>query len=341
MDLSTSWLSATPINLDLGLNLNLDVAARPKMNEGEQKREERRITPEDEAGSRSNSTRGQVASGLMEELNRVNAENKRLTEMLTVVCESYNSLRRRYDSMSSSVAHPTNVVGDIDAKKRKAGGGSNGSTTTSNNNADNSSEASSSEENFASPAKKPREETTVVKAKITRVFFQTEPSDTSLIVKDGYQWKKYGQKVTRDNASPRAYFKCAQAPTCPVKKKVQRSVEDQTVVVAMYEGEHNHQQPRSNHHESPNHNGCRRGNASIGSTTAATLDSSAPTITLDLARTKPASPGTMPAYSASRRNNAPEFDKFMVDQMASSLTKDSNFTAALVAAISGKFLNQM
>ncbi|KAL9250064.1 putative WRKY transcription factor 40 [Drosera capensis] len=338
MDFSTSWLSTTPINLDLGLNLNLDVA-RPKMNEGEQKKEERRITPEDEAGSRSNSTRGEAASGLMEELNRVNVENKRLTEMLTVVCESYNSLRRRYDSMSSSVALPTNVVGYIDAKKRKAGGGSNGSTTTSNNNADNSSEASSSEENLASPAKKPREETTDVKAKITRVFFRTEPSDTSLIVKDGYQWKKYGQKVTRDNPSPRAYFKCAQAPTCPVKKKVQRSVEDQTVVVAMYEGEHNHQKPHSNH-ESPNHNGCGRGNASIGSTTAATLDSSAPTITLDLARTKPASAGTMPASSASRRNNAPEFEKFMVDQMASSLTKDPNFTAALVAAISGKFLNQ-
>ncbi|KAL9265040.1 putative WRKY transcription factor 40 [Drosera capensis] len=233
---STSWFSTTPINLDL----NLDVLARPKMNEREQKTEDRKFTPEDEAGSRSNSTRGETANGLMEELNRVNAENKRLTEMLTVVCESYNSLRRRYDSMSSSVPHATNVVGDIDVRKRKAGGGSNGSTTTSNNNADNSSETSSREENFASPAKKPREVTTVVKAKITRVFFRTEPSDTSLIIKDGYQWKKYGQKVTRDNPSPRAYFKCAQAPSCPVKKKVQRSVKDQTVVVAMYEGEHNH-----------------------------------------------------------------------------------------------------
>uniref|UniRef100_I1L9Z3 WRKY domain-containing protein n=1 Tax=Glycine max TaxID=3847 RepID=I1L9Z3_SOYBN len=37
-------------------------------------------------------------------------------------------------------------------------------------------------------------------------------------VRDRYQWRKYGKKVTRDNPSPRAYFKCSYAPSCPVNK---------------------------------------------------------------------------------------------------------------------------
>ncbi|CAL0333067.1 unnamed protein product [Lupinus luteus] len=73
-----------------------------------------------------------------------------------------------------------------------------------------------------------------------QVYVKTHPMDDSLIIKDGYQWRKYGQKVTKDNASPRAYFRCSMAPNCSAKKKVQRCVYDRSIIVATYDGEHNH-----------------------------------------------------------------------------------------------------
>ncbi|XP_072989510.1 probable WRKY transcription factor 4 [Typha latifolia] len=58
---------------------------------------------------------------------------------------------------------------------------------------------------------------------------------------DGYNWRKYGQKMVKGSEFPRSYYKCTH-PNCPVKKKVEHSVDGQITEI-IYKGQHNHQQP--------------------------------------------------------------------------------------------------
>nr|GMC77783.1 probable WRKY transcription factor 40 [Ipomoea batatas] len=267
------------------------------------------------------------ADGLVEELNRVSAENKRLTEMLTIMCEKYNDLREKLKGYMMK----NNGLG---SRKRKS------ESNIVNNGGQHSESSSSDEDSVKKPREEQQQQPQHIKSKTSKVYVRTESSDTGLIVKDGYQWRKYGQKVTRDNPSPRAYFKCSFAPTCPVKKKVQRSVEDQSVLVATYEGEHNHPHPSKMDQSST----PPARSAPAPSTTSAltTLNTSAgPTITLDLTDPKPKP--SLPITAAAARvlpapADSPDFHQFLIEQMASSLTKDPSFKAALAAAISGKLI---
>ncbi|KAE8699305.1 putative WRKY transcription factor 40 [Hibiscus syriacus] len=260
---------------------------------------------------------------LVDELNRVNAENKKLTETLTAMCENYNALKSQVmDLMSKS---PEKEISP--SKKRKSGNSDNNDNNNCNFGIIGNSESSSTDEDAC---KKPREET--IKTKVSRVYVRTESSDTGLIVKDGYQWRKYGQKVTRDNPSPRAYFKCSFAPSCPVKKKVQRSADDQSVMVATYEGEHNHlphsqMEPTSGPSHYPSHG-------------SSSLNPSGPTMSLGLTKPKPSGGGEARNCSSSKPEmDSPQVRQYLVEQMATSLSKDPNFTSALAAAISGRMLS--
>ncbi|KAK7351350.1 hypothetical protein VNO77_10731 [Canavalia gladiata] len=262
-----------------------------------------------------------AAEVLVEELERLSSENKRLTETLNRMFQNYIALEKRLSELKQP--RDTNFEKElaIPLLKRKVetencinlfgvGAYTESSTTTTE------------EDTFKRPKHNNNNNNT--SPMISKVLVRTDASDNSLCVRDGYQWRKYGQKVTRDNPSPRAYFKCSQAPSCPVKKKVQRSVEDPTVLVTTYEGEHNHGEISL----TSSQNSERRSSGSIpcSSPLPSPMNKSitGPTVTLDLVQSTP---------------QKSSIQHFLVQQMATSLTRDPNFTAALAAAISGTILD--
>ncbi|RWW87286.1 hypothetical protein BHE74_00003895 [Ensete ventricosum] len=58
---------------------------------------------------------------------------------------------------------------------------------------------------------------------------------------DGYNWRKYGQKMVKGSEYPRSYYKCSHS-NCPVKKKVEHSLDGQITEI-IYKGQHNHKRP--------------------------------------------------------------------------------------------------
>lgn len=317
--------------MDIFLDLNVDPTssyANSAMDEAlhSSKRDEfdGEIFGEKEKLSLSLANKGSESSSstLEQELDRKIQENGKLSQMLRIMYEKYINLQKQVMYLLSHQKQNSEMEG-VCSRKRRAEG-------EEDNYENLEGICSTRDEDFNRWLKRPRLNGN---SKVSKVFVQKDASDPSLVVKDGYQWRKYGQKVTRDNPSPRAYFKCSSAPNCPVKKKVQRSLEDPTILVATYEGEHSH----ASHFQTELSLRSINGGKGSAVPVLATIKPSCATVTLDLIHED----GLFKSpkdYASSESAEAAVWQEFLVQQMASSLKKDPEFAGIVAGAISGKVL---
>ncbi|XP_022849745.1 probable WRKY transcription factor 60 [Olea europaea var. sylvestris] len=258
--------------MSMDTTLDIDLNINPKQNSSKTPHVE---FEKDSVGESKSTMKDEPVHFLIQQLNRLKFENKKLIELLNIIQGNY------YDLMQKCSGDEPLKTG-----KRKAHYAENCDNFVGKNGITCSCFDDGS-------TGTPKE----IVSNVSKVYVRIDPSDMSLVVKDGYQWRKYGQKVTRDNPSPRAYYKCSFAPACPVKKKVQKSVDDPSLLLATYEGKHNHKSPSEDE-------------ISIELSKGVTEISSSSSISIS-----------------------------MVEQMASTLTRNPSFIAALAAAITGRILD--
>nr|GMD29590.1 probable WRKY transcription factor 57 [Ipomoea batatas] len=153
-----------------------------------------------------------------------------------------------FDLIHADLAGNGCVSGSGGADESPSGDGEAAATQAEPATSSSSEEAAAAEKPSSSSASRPPPppaDTTSSKVKKKgpkrikqpRFAFMTKSEVDHL--EDGYRWRKYGQKAVKNSPFPRSYYRCTNSK-CTVKKRVERSSEDPTVVITTYEGQHCH-----------------------------------------------------------------------------------------------------
>ena len=122
---------------------------------------------------------------LAQKLDSLSSENKKLVEMLTMMCDNYNALQRQYRDLMSKTSHDhENYSETLSPSRKRKAADSEGYTNNSNAivnssglfiNGSSAVESSSSDDEYS--CKVPKE----IKSKISTVYVRVDSSDKTLV----------------------------------------------------------------------------------------------------------------------------------------------------------------